>query len=167
MDPPRGEGATPPPQDEAARQGNQENDKSAHQSEDDEDLDQQQVRQNNKHPKVSSATCKPVASERPRVELPGHKINAQIQFMRDHALIGKFIGLWSTEKALRTWIAAKWNPKGHITLQLGPKGFFIAIFNCLEDRNRVLDGGPYFFNVVGLYLRGWVERFNPGKEDLS
>ena len=85
----------------------------------------------------------------------------------DHALIGKFIGLWPNEKALRSWINAKWHPKGHITLQLGPKGFFTAIFNCLEDRNRVLDGGPYFFNAAGLFLRGWVECFNPDKEDLS
>ena len=87
--------------------------------------------------------------------------------MMDHPLIGKFTGLWPTEKALHSWIAAKWKPKGHITLQLGPKGFFIAIFNFLEDRNKVLDGGPYFFNAVGLYLRGWIERFNPNKEDLS
>lgn len=87
--------------------------------------------------------------------------------MRDHALIGKFIGLWPTEKELRGWIAAKWNLKRHITLQLGPKGFFTAIFNCLEDRNRVMDGGPYFFNAASPYLRDWVERFNPDKEDLS
>lgn len=87
--------------------------------------------------------------------------------MRDHALIGKFIGLWPTEKALRGWIVAKWNPKWHITLQLGPKGFFTTIFNCLEDHNRVMDGGPYFFNAASLYLRGWVEHFNPDKEDLS
>lgn len=87
--------------------------------------------------------------------------------MKDHALIGKFIGLWPTEKALRGWIASKWSPKGHITLQRGPKGFFTTIFNCLEDKNRVLDGGPYFFNAAGLYLREWVERFNLDKEDLS
>lgn len=30
----------------------------------------------------------------------------------------------------------------------------------------VLDGGPYIFNSAGLYLRGWVEHFNPDKEDL-
>lgn len=71
------------------------------------------------------------------------------------------------EKALHGWITAKWKPKWHITLQLGPKGFFTAIFNCLEDRNRVLDGGPYFFNALGLYLRGWIKHFNPDKEDLS
>ena len=28
-------------------------------------------------------------------------------------------------------------------------------------------GGPYFFNSAGLYLKGWVERFNPDKEYLS
>lgn len=119
------------------------------------------------HPQVTLATCKPVAAERPKIELLSHWINAQIQYMRGHALIGKFIGLWPTEKALHGWIAAKWKLKGHITLQLGPKGFFMAIFNYLEDRNRVLDGGPYFFNAAGLYLRDWVERFNPDKEDLS
>jgi len=87
--------------------------------------------------------------------------------MRDHDLIRKFIGLWPTEKALHGWIIAKWKPKGHITLQLGPKGFFTTIFNCLEDRNRVLDGRPYLFNAVGLYLRGWIELFNPDKEYMS
>lgn len=52
-------------------------------------------------------------------------------------------------------------------MQLGPKGFFTAIFNCLEDRNRGLDDGPYFFNAAGLFLKGWVERFNPDTVDLS
>ena len=84
-------------------------------------------------PKATSAPCKPIATERPKIELPSHRINAQIQYMRDHALIGKFIGMWPTEKALHGWIAAKWKPKGHITLHLGPKGFFTDIFNWLED----------------------------------
>lgn len=102
--------------------------------------------------KASSPTCKLIATERPKIELPSHRINAQIQYMKDHALIGKFIGFWPTEKALQGWITSKWKPKGHVTLQLGHKGFFTATFNCLEDRNRVLDGGPYFFNATGLYL---------------
>eukprot|EP00253_Pinus_taeda_P005142 PITA_05142 len=114
-----------------------------------------------------STTCKPVATVIPTVEFPSHRINARIQYMRDHALIGKFIGIWPTERALSSWINTKWAPKGHISLHLGPKGFFTVVFNFLEDRNRILDGGPYFFNSAGLYLRAWVERFNPDKEDLS
>ena len=117
--------------------------------------------------KASSATCKPIAKERPRIELPRHKIDKRIEYMRDHALIGKFIGFWPTKRALYGWIAAKWKPKGDVTLQLGPKGFFTAIFFCLEDKYRILGAGPYFFNSAGLYLREWIPRFNPDKEDLT
>lgn len=51
-------------------------------------------------PKVTSKTCKPVAAERPKIELPSQRINTQIQFMNDHALIGKFTWFWLTKKAL-------------------------------------------------------------------
>lgn len=104
-------------------------------------------------PKVFSATCIPKTSKRTKIDLPSHRINSQIQYMRDHALIGKFLGLWPTEKALQGWIASKRKPKGQVTLQLGPKGFLTAIFNCLEDRTHIFEGGPYFFNSAGLYLR--------------
>eukprot|EP00253_Pinus_taeda_P022142 PITA_22142 len=117
--------------------------------------------------RITSKTCKPVAAERPKIKLPNHRVNGQIQFMKDHALIGKFISFWPTKKELQGWISTKWKPKGHVTLQLGPKGFFTVIFLCIEDRNRIIDEGPYFFNSAGLYLRAWVERFNPDKEDLS
>jgi len=117
--------------------------------------------------KVTSKTCKPIAAERPKIELPSQKINERIQYMTDHALIGKFIGFWPTEKALYGWIAAKWKPKGHITLQLGPKGFFTVIFLWLEDKFRIMDEGPYFFNSAGLYLRDCVARFKLDKEDLT
>lgn len=30
-----------------------------------------------------------------------------------------------------------------------------------------MNQGPYCFNSADLYLRVWVERFNPDKEDLS
>lgn len=117
--------------------------------------------------KANSATCKPIVVTRPNIKLPSYRINAQIKFMRENALIGKFIGFFLAEKVLQGWITANWKPKGHITLQLGPKGFFTEIFNCLEDRNEIIDGGPYFFNAAGLYLKEWVKRFNPDKGDLS
>jgi len=71
------------------------------------------------------------------------------------------------KKALQGWITSKWKPKGHVTPQLGPKGFFTTIFSYIEDINRFLDGGPYFFNATGLYLRDRIERFNPDKEEFS
>ena len=169
MNPLQGEGGAPPPMNDnqqwniaGSEQEKEHNDGSNNKGQ----LNQTEQEKQDK-PKVSSSTCKPVATHRPKVELPSHHNNARIQYMRDHALIGKFIGIWPNEKALRAWINVKWHPKGHITLHLGPKGFFTAVFNCLEDRNRVFEGGPYFFNSIGLFLREWIERFNPDKEDLS
>ena len=118
-------------------------------------------------PRTKTATWIPKAPERIRVELPSHKINGEIQYMKDHVLIGKFLGFWPTEKALHGWVDSKWKPKGHVSLLLGPKGFFTAIFTCIEDKTRVFEGGPYFFNSAGLFLRDWKPRFNPDTEDLS
>jgi hypothetical protein len=50
---------------------------------------------------------------------------------------------------------------------LGSKGFFTIIFHNLEDRNRIFDGGPYFYNTAGLFLRFWTEKFSPEKEDFA
>lgn len=52
-------------------------------------------------------------------------------------------------------------------MQLGPKGFFTAIFHCVEEKSRIFEGGPYFFNSSGLYLHDWKARFNPDKEDFT
>lgn len=93
MDPSRGEGTVVPPGEENQQgpEGNP-NDVSA----DNKSAENTQTTKENTGPhglpKVSSSTCKPVAAHRPEVELPSHRINARIQFMRDHALIGKFMG---------------------------------------------------------------------------
>lgn len=57
--------------------------------------------------------------------------------------------------------------QGHFDLQLGSKGFLIAIFRNLEDKDQIFENGPYFFNSVGLSLHYWMERFNPWKEDFT
>jgi hypothetical protein len=87
--------------------------------------------------------------------------------MRDHTLVGKFLGLWPSERDLIKWIQYWWKPKGHYELQLVSKGFFTIILHNLEDRTRIFDGGPYIFNSAGLFLRFWTERFSPEKEDFS
>ena len=87
--------------------------------------------------------------------------------MSDHDLIGKFIGIQPSEKALLWWINSTWKPKGHYDLHLGSKGFFIVSFISQEDQNRIIDGGPYFYYLAGLFLRPWKEKFCPEKEDMQ
>jgi hypothetical protein len=110
--------------------------------------------------------CIPQAPSTPKYVISTPRIEEHKQYMRDYALVGKFLGLWPSERELIKWIHQWWNPKGHYDLQLGSKGFFTIIFHNLEDRNHVFDGGPYFFNSVGLFLRFWMEKFSPEKEDF-
>lgn len=104
MEPQSRGGEEPPPQNDNEMFENLAEKEILNRNEDDTD---QQEKQGEKAREVHSATCKLVATIRPRVELPGHRIEARIQFIKYHALIGKFIGLWPTENALRTWINTK------------------------------------------------------------
>jgi hypothetical protein len=123
------------------------------------------------HPKEARVwtlgKCIPQAPVAPRYVIKTTRIGEHTQFMRDHALIGKFLGLWPSEKDLAHWIKAWWNPKGDYELQLSSKGFFTVIFYNLEDKDRIFEGGPYFYNSVGLYLCFWTDCFCPEKENFA
>jgi hypothetical protein len=111
--------------------------------------------------------CIPQAPQAPKYIISSPRIEEQKKYMRDYALVGKFLGLWPSERDLIKWIQHWWKPKGHYELQLGSKGFFTIILHNLEDRNHIFDGGPYFFNSAGLFLRFWTEKFSPEKEDFA
>jgi hypothetical protein len=86
--------------------------------------------------------------------------------MKDYALVGKFIKLCPSKCDLIKWIHKWWNPKGNYDLQLGFKGFFTIILDNLEDRNHIFDRGPYYFNLVVLFLRFWIDKFILETEDI-
>ena len=69
-----------------------------------------------KHPAKPNKSCIPCTTEHPYLSLLAERINARAKKIKDHALIGKFMGLWPTEHTLRGWIAAKWKPKAHFDL---------------------------------------------------
>jgi hypothetical protein len=123
------------------------------------------------HPKASRnwvpGKCIPQAPIALKYVIKSTRVGEHMQFMKDHALIGKFLGIWPSEKDLIKWIKHWWNPKGDYELQLSSKGFFTIIFYSLEDKDRVFENGPYFYNSAGLYLRFWTDRFSPEKEDFS
>ena len=77
------------------------------------------------------------------------------------------MGLWPSEKAIHTWIKYHWKPKGSIELHLGSKGFFTIVFANIEDKDRVFEGGPYFYAATGLYMRPWIMNFVPKRETFT
>jgi hypothetical protein len=111
--------------------------------------------------------CIPQMEKPPRYLISSTRVGEHTQFMREHALIGKFLGLWPAERDLNKWIKHWWNPKGDYEIQLSSKGFFTIILYNLEDKDRIFENGSYFFNSAGLFLRFWTERFSPDKEDFT
>ena len=50
---------------------------------------------------------------------------------------------------------------------MGANGFLTIIFFNKEDKTKIFENGPYFFNSAGLFLIPWKERFDPNKENLT
>jgi hypothetical protein len=111
--------------------------------------------------------CIPQLEKAPRYLIKSNRVGEHTEFMKEHALIGKFLGLWPSERDLHKWIKHWWNPRGDYEVQLSSKGFFTIILYNLEDKDRIFENGPYFFNSAGLFLRFWTERFSPDKEDFT
>lgn len=111
--------------------------------------------------------CKPKKNEALRVVCTDPEIQAHREHMSEHAVICKFMGLWPMERALCQWIKQHWRPKGDINLHLGAKCFFTIVFTNLEDKDRIFDGGPYFFASAGLYMRPWKPNFVPENETFT
>ena len=100
-------------------------------------------------------------------EIRPKSLGEKIQYMKDHAIIAKFIGTWPNKKDIIRWIRQWWKPKGDVDLQLGSKVFCTTIFHSLEDKARAFDSDPYFYGANGLHMRYWTEMFNPNKEDFT
>jgi hypothetical protein len=126
---------------------------------------------NTSHPQASKGwepgKCIPQMDKPPHYHIKSTRVGEHTQFMMDHALIDKFLGLWPTERDLTRWIKDWWNPKGDYEVQLSSKGFFTIILYNLEDKDKIFDNGPYFYNSAGLFLRFWTDRFSPEKEDFT
>lgn len=106
----------------------------------------------------------PRESKKPQFLIPNNKLENYIKYMKDHASICKFIGIWPLEMDLIKWIQLKWKPKCHNDLKLSVRGFLTVIFTSLEDKERILENGSYFYYNVSLFMRLWEEWYNTCQE---
>lgn len=104
---------------------------------------------------------KPKSTNTPWVILSDPVLQVHRDHIVTHAIICKFMWTWLTEKALHARIRYHWKPKVEINLHLGSKGSFTVVFTSLEDKDKVFEGGPYFYTAAGLYMRPWVINFVP------
>lgn len=64
--------------------------------------------------------------------------------LAEGGLIGQFTGLWPSPKAVEEWVKQNWIPlvnegiKSHFV----GKGFFIFVFDNVDDRSLIFRNGP-------------------------
>jgi hypothetical protein len=102
----------------------------------------------------------------PTVELPVEETCRSTLNLAKRDLIGQFIGLWPSPKAVEYWVKRNWIPlvsqgmKSHFV----GKGFFVFVFDNAEDRSLIFRNGPYFLGPQGLYLNKWSLDFDPAQD---
>ena len=60
-----------------------------------------------------------------------------------------------------------WNPEAHMEILLAANNYFMVIFSSMSDRNKAFEGGLYFFNQVGPFIKPWHMGFNLAEEIAS
>ena len=52
-----------------------------------------------------------------------------------------------------SWANQIWNPGVEMEILLTANNYFLVIFSNMTDRNKVFEGGPYFFNQVRFFYQ--------------
>ena len=83
----------------------------------------------------------------------------------ERGLIGQFIGLWPSPKAIEGWVQRNWKPliSEGIRSNLIGKGYYVFLFENSTDRYLIFRNDPYFMGPQGLYLNKWTLDFDPNQ----
>ena len=73
----------------------------------------------------------------------------------EFTLVGKFLGARPDLVTLRKMVKGKWAIQGEVDIAPMSNGFFSFLFNCKEDLNMVLCGGPWSFGKCSLTIKKW------------
>jgi hypothetical protein len=82
----------------------------------------------------------------PSIDLPIEETCRSALNLAERELIGQFTGLWPSPKAINAWVQRNWSPlvKEDIRSHLVGRGFFVFVFDNLEDINLIFRNRLYF-----------------------
>lgn len=81
------------------------------------------------------------------------------------AVIWRFNCFWPKTDALRQWIFSTWTTNCDILLC--SKGFFMAKFDMVKEKDFYLHEGPWFWGNVGLFMTPCFPGFDPSSMVVS
>jgi hypothetical protein len=101
--------------------------------------------------------------EIPQLDLPSLELRKKSLIFSERDLVGKFIGLWPSQKFVEAWVAKKWPLKINgqtIPFSYG-HGYFMFLFLNNEETYVLFIFGSYFMGFRGMYLSPWTFEFKP------
>ena len=72
--------------------------------------EEEKKQQQGSTPMAKTGKCTPKAKEIPTMQICTEGLRAHIQHVKDHALLGKFGGIWPSVKYFLWWINVTWKP---------------------------------------------------------
>lgn len=96
--------------------------------------------------------------ESPSILLDTPEVKCIFSDLQKKAVICRFNGFWPRTDALYQWIHTVWTKNCQI--HLCSKGFFIVIFCAEEEKEKILNEGPWFWGSAGLFVTPWFPEFD-------
>lgn len=105
------------------------------------------------------------SEEVPSVEISYPDLADDTQQFAERAIICRFNGLWPRSKDLQDWIKDNWTHR--CKTFFCAKGYFIVLFDNLENYEEALEEGPWFMGSAGLFLTPWFPDFDPASAVIT
>jgi len=96
--------------------------------------------------------------ESPSISLDLPEVKYIFSDLQKNVVICRFNGFWPRTDALYQWIHTVWTKNCQI--HLCSKGFFIVTFLVEEEKEKILNEGPWFWGSVGLFVTPWFPEFD-------
>lgn len=103
--------------------------------------------------------------ESPTLQVSMPEVTSLHSDLCKNAVICRFNGFWPKSDALHQWIFITWTSSCKI--YLCPKGYFIVRFNTEQERDNIINQGPWFWGSAGLFLTPWFPNFDANKVKVS
>lgn len=103
--------------------------------------------------------------ESPSIALDLPEVQCIFSNLEKKAVICRFNGFWPKTEALYEWIHTIWTKNCQI--HLCSKGFFIVIFLEVEEKEKILNEGPWFWGSAGLFVTPWFPEFDANTTVVS
>ena len=98
------------------------------------------------------------APENPSISLDLPEVKYIFSYLQKNAIICRFNGFWPKTDALYQWIHTVWTKNCQI--HLCSKGFFIVTFRAEEEKEKILNEGPWFWGSAGIFITPWFPEFD-------